>query len=296
MTGRGPSNDAMCRLFGFRSTVPSQMHRSLVLETNALRRQSHEHPDGWGLAFYVGGQPQVARGVAGAFEDEDFENLCQFISSETVVAHVRKASVGGLTLENTHPFEYGPWVMAHNGTVPGFAEMRSRLEGMLSDDFRQKLTGETDSERLFALFLTRLESRCEVQSPGVALTDVFAALNTTVHDVMALCHERQEDPSVNMVVTNGRIMAAFRHGRTLYFSTHKSRCPERSTCRAFGASCEAPAVPGERVNHFLVASEIIGGAAVWREVPENECLGVDADMRLQRSHVDVPRLALVKTA
>jgi glutamine amidotransferase len=272
------------------------MHRSLVLETNALRRQSLEHPDGWGLAFYVGGQPQVARGVAGAFEDEDFDNLCQFITSETVVAHVRKASVGGLTLENTHPFEYGPWVMAHNGTVPGFAEMKPRLEGMLADVFRTKMGGETDSERLFALFLTRLSGRCDVLSPDVLLGDVFAALEETVRDVVALCHARQADPSVNIVVTNGRLMAAFRHGRTLYFSTHKSLCPERRTCRAFAPLCEAPAAPGDQVNHFLVASEIIGGAAVWREVPEDECLGVDAGMKFRRSRVDVPRLALVKTA
>ena len=97
------------------------MHRTLVQETNALVRQSHAHPDGWGLAFYVGGEPQIARGVAGAFEDEDFTNLCSFISSETVVAHVRKASVGALSLENTHPFAFGPWVMAHNGTVPAFS-------------------------------------------------------------------------------------------------------------------------------------------------------------------------------
>jgi glutamine amidotransferase len=272
------------------------MHRSLVLETNALRRQSREHPDGWGLAFYVGGQPQVARGVAGAFEDEDFESLCQYISSETVVAHVRKASVGGLTLENTHPFEYGPWVMAHNGTVPGFAEMRPELEGMLASRFREEMSGETDSERLFALFLTKLDSRCDVLSSDVRLEDVFAALHETVQDTIHLCHQRQTDPSTNIVVTNGRVMAAFRHGRTLFFSTHKSRCPERQVCRAFGALCEAPANAGDRVNHFLVASEIIGGAAVWREVPEDECLGVDSEMRFLRRNVSVPRLATVKTA
>ena len=45
----------MCRLFGFRSVIPSQMHRSLIAADNALGRQSERHPDGWGVAYYVDG-------------------------------------------------------------------------------------------------------------------------------------------------------------------------------------------------------------------------------------------------
>src|SRR4051794_31811738 len=60
---RNASNQgsSMCRLFGFRSVIPSQVHRSLLAAENALGVQSNQHPDGWGVAFYVDGSPHVTR-------------------------------------------------------------------------------------------------------------------------------------------------------------------------------------------------------------------------------------------
>lgn len=286
----------MCRLFGFRSTVPSQMHRSLVLETNALKKQSLEHPDGWGIAYYVNGEPRVARGTASAHQDQDFDNLCQFVASETVVAHVRKASVGELAIENTHPFKHGAWVMAHNGTIPDFSEVQPLMEARLTPHYRERLEGDTDSERLFALFLTRLAERHSPHGRDVTLQDVFDAMAATVVEVAELCVARGTNPSLNMIVTNGTLMAGFRHGRTLHFSTHKTQCPDRGTCAAFAASCEAPVQLGSHVNHLVLASEIIGGTAVWQELPEDEFIGVDAQMRLARRSIRVPTVPLAKTA
>jgi glutamine amidotransferase len=286
----------MCRLFGFRSAVPSQVHRSLLLETNALQRQSREHPDGWGLAFYVGRQPQIARGVASAWNDRDFENLCELISSETVVAHVRKASVGELTIENTHPFEHGPWVMAHNGTIPDFEIVRPEIEAAVAPAYLAQVDGETDSERLFALFLTELSKRHDPHDPGLSLPDVFDTIERVVFEVAGLCARRGGNPSLNMVVTNGSLMAAFRHGRTLYYSTYKSLCPDREKCPAYAPCCEAPVDIGGRVNHLVLASEIIGGPAVWKELPEDALIGVDAQMRLARRSVRVPCPPAVKVA
>jgi glutamine amidotransferase len=286
----------MCRLFGFRSTVPSQVHRSLLLETNALQQQSLDHPDGWGLAYYVGGQPQVARGLASAYHDKDFENLCEFVSSQTVVAHVRKASVGELSIENTHPFEHGPWIMAHNGTIPDFESVRPVMEAGIAPHYRAGIDGDTDSERLFGLFMTRLSARCSPHSPDVTLTDVFAALENTILDVVGMCAPSGGDPSLNLVVTNGSLMAAFRHGRSLYFSTHKERCPERASCPAFAPCCETPVSIGQRVNHLVVASEKIGGPAVWQELPENDLLGVDGAMSLRRRSLRVPVPPMAKSA
>jgi glutamine amidotransferase len=49
----------MCRLFGFRSAASERVHDALVLERNSLRRQSLEHPDGWGIASWQdGGLPR----------------------------------------------------------------------------------------------------------------------------------------------------------------------------------------------------------------------------------------------
>lgn len=271
----------MCRLFGFRAQSPSAVHRALLLETNALRRQSVEHPDGWGLAFWVGGKAEVARGVARAFDDGEFEELCNFVTADTVIAHVRKASVGGLSLENTHPFVAGPWVFAHNGTVPRFAEIRGDVGSRLDAPTRDQLRGDTDSERLFALFLTFLAERRDPLDPAVTLDDAFGALEDALGLVEEKCTGFETAPALNVVVSNGRMLAAHRTGRGMHFSTHKKRCPERATCQAFAPRCESPVGDGERVSHLIVASEPIGTVDVWQDVPERTFVGVDDAMRLR---------------
>jgi len=57
----------MCRIFGFRSVMQSQVHRSLVSADNAFMRQSERHPDGWGVAYYLANAPHVIKGASAAF-------------------------------------------------------------------------------------------------------------------------------------------------------------------------------------------------------------------------------------
>ena len=81
----------MCRLFGFRSVIPSQVHRSLLSAENALVWQSERHPDGWGVAYFVGGIPHLIKSAETAIQDSLFRRVSGIVSSHTVVAHLRKA-------------------------------------------------------------------------------------------------------------------------------------------------------------------------------------------------------------
>ncbi|MEO0323985.1 MAG: class II glutamine amidotransferase, partial [Myxococcota bacterium] len=116
----------VCRLFGFRSVIQSQVHRSLVAADNALGRQSAGHPDGWGVAYYVDGAPHLTRSPGHALSDALFHRVSGVVSSETVLAHVRKATQGPKTVLNCHPFQYGRWVFAHNGDLPRFHQAYRR--------------------------------------------------------------------------------------------------------------------------------------------------------------------------
>lgn len=73
------------------------------------------------------------------------------IKSHNVVAHVRKATVGAVRLENSHPFVrelWGRyWVFAHNGDLK---EFYPKLHGAF------KPVGDTDSERAFCWILQEL--------------------------------------------------------------------------------------------------------------------------------------------
>ena len=147
----------MCRLFGFRSVIQSQVHRSLLDADNALAVQSSAHPDGWGVAYYVDGAPHLTKSASTALHDQLFQRVSGIVASETVVAHIRKATVGKNSVLNTHPFQYGRWVFAHNGDIPGFDRSRTRLVSEIAPRLRRFILGETDSEALFYLFLTRLQ-------------------------------------------------------------------------------------------------------------------------------------------
>ena len=103
--------------FWFRSVIQSQVHQSLVHAENALRIQSERHPDGWGVAYYHAGTLHVIKSDDQQLMTTFFRHISGVVSSETVVAHIRKTTVGQNSIINTHPFQFGPWVFVHNGNI-----------------------------------------------------------------------------------------------------------------------------------------------------------------------------------
>src|SRR5437660_1244568 len=248
---------AMCRLFGCRSRDRDRVSHELFHGANALRVQSREHPDGWGVGWYEDGTPRVVRSLTPAHGDADFEKLSQFVSAQTVVAHVRKASVGRVAQENTHPFQRGAWLFAHNGTVPDWDKVRGPLEALIDPSLREALHGETDSERCFLLFLSRLRRRCspdeaDAQSAAVALAETAAA----VRQIAA-------EASTTFLATDGRVMVACRRGRTLFVSSADGEY--------VAIASEEPGEPPP------------GGQRAWRLLPEDALVAVDPDLRLSVS-------------
>jgi predicted glutamine amidotransferase len=80
------------------------------------------HSDGWGVVVWKEGLPiYLGREPNDAFTDPIFEGACaageKLNVSTPLIAHLRKASVGVKTKENTHPFTLGEWAFAHNGTI-----------------------------------------------------------------------------------------------------------------------------------------------------------------------------------
>lgn len=268
----------MCRLFGFRSSQRDAVHSPLVTERNSLRVQSREHPDGWGIAYYDGRDaPIVAHGVGAAHSDPEFERVSNFVTSQSVVAHVRLASVGGIDLRNAHPFAHRHWTFAHNGTLRGFARHRERFLTKLDPKYLPLFRGETDSEVCFYLFLTRLEQLANTLDrptiDEVALTLAWAADYAT----STTPHGPDEKPSsANFLVTDGELMLCTRINRSLFFSERKKKDlypPDRPEA-------------GTRLDQFIVSSEELSVGEHWHEVPERTVIGVDRDLTLRLWRLD----------
>ncbi|HSC88889.1 MAG TPA: class II glutamine amidotransferase [Polyangiaceae bacterium] len=284
----------MCRLFGFRSVIPSQVHRSLVAADNALGVQSNKHPDGWGVAFYVDGVPHVTRSPMTALGDALFHRLSGLVASQTVLAHVRQATQGKNDVLNCHPFQYGRWVGAHNGDVPNLSSRREALLAEIAPHLRRFVLGETDSELIFFMVLTRLEASAPLHARR-SLAELVAALRATVTRVRELCDDEANRALLTLLITDGESLVAVQGGKPLFYSTHKNRCADRDVCPSLSEVCEAPSRTGY-VNHLIVSSERLQGENVWMELGEGEILGVDSTLRVMLGSVSHPSLPVLCAA
>jgi glutamine amidotransferase len=147
----------MCQLLGMNSRLPA----SLTLSFTGFSQRggcTDHHADGWGIAFFESNCNAPGKGVRYFVDKQSAatspiaQMLRTFpIKSHNVVAHVRKATVGQVMLENSHPFVrelWGRyWVFAHNGDLKDYAP---RLHG----SFRP--VGDTDSEQAFCWLLQEL--------------------------------------------------------------------------------------------------------------------------------------------
>lgn len=227
---------------------------------DSLRQQSHREPDGAGLGwFHRDGSPQIYKRPIAAYRDREFARKAKSVVSRTFVAHVRFASNGGLTLENTHPFEQHGRLFAHNGVIEDLAA----LEAELGDD-RGLVTGETDSERYFAL-VTRETDR--------AGGDVGAGLSAAARWIA----EHLPVFAINCVLSTPDGVWALR-----YPETHELYVLERAAGEPLRhASSLGTTVRSEHGrDHRLVvlASEKMDDDPGWRPLRSGELLHVAPDL------------------
>src|SRR6202045_3434994 len=134
----------MCRLFGLTAGTTAVRTTFWLLDApDSLEVQSHRNADGAGIGFFDAARaPGLGKQPEPAFADPEVIRGGRQAPAATFVAHVRWASTGGRTVQNTHPFAMHGRIMAHNG---GFGEL-PRLEEQLGE-YAALGRGATDSER-----------------------------------------------------------------------------------------------------------------------------------------------------
>ncbi|MCB9091244.1 MAG: class II glutamine amidotransferase [Halobacteriovoraceae bacterium] len=282
----------MCRLFGFRSIFNSHVHTSLVGANNALMNQSKIHPDGWGVAYYVYNNPHLIKSPNAAIDDHLFEKVSGIVSSKTVLAHIRTATEGNNNILNCHPFQFGHWVFAHNGNIKNFKEIKPQLLNRIDASYLRYLLGDTDSEVLFYYLLSHFDKL--IKDPKkVSFSEIQLTSQKVIDELIdltgPLCTTEGSPNTENFltfVLTNGHNMMAFNGGQPLYYSTHKTRCPERETCEHFTEACENKVNSGV-INHFIVASEPLNTENVWIKTNPGTLLYVDFEMGFHKAKLTI---------
>ena len=279
----------MCRLYAIRSNEPTKVECTLVHSQNALLLQSRqdltgrEHSDGWGIAYYLDNVPVVERRASAATSDISFSQAAERVYSKTVIAHVRLATVGDLQPENSHPFTFGRWTFAHNGTVQGFRELRPELIRETRPALNGHRLGETDSEHLFLWLLSRLADS------GVDLTSgighIQSAADVVADGIQQLANRcavamPDNEPKLNIVLTDGDCMLVTRWNNSLFWI-------DRGGMR----DCDICGIPHVHHQHgtdyqaVVVASEPLSDES-WQELPNHSLLSINAKAHSRLFSID----------
>jgi len=269
-------NPKMCRLYGFRSSYPRKVECELIRAENSLLAQSlkdshgHSHPDGWGLAIHNGHTPRVVRQAKAASQSAAFRWVSAQAHSCTVLAHVRRATIGDLRPENTHPFSHGPWLFAHNGTLGAFPVLRERMLAETTAAQRKSIQGETDSEHIFHFLLALIEAQPE--------RPMLDAVRAGVNELLSWA--RDEAPAaevgLNFLLTDGRESVGARIGRTLWYTLRDRVHP----CEVCGGALHVEGEPPNDYHAIVVASEPITRTEPWESFAEGAIFRIDPGARL----------------
>ncbi len=164
----------MCRLLGYCSAAAVALADLMgERELREFTGLSCLHSDGWGMAWYDQREPAIRRHLGRADSEPEYDRLARQPLSDLGLVHLRWATPGlAVSDSNTHPFRYGPYVLAHNGAI----HPQDRLGEMLPPEWERQLGGSTDSERYFLHLMWRLAAR-----DG----DMIAAIADTTADIEA---------------------------------------------------------------------------------------------------------------
>lgn len=178
----------MCELFGFTAETERDLRGCL----REFYSHSVRHPHGWGLASYRNKKLNVVTEPVCANKSKILDGIISSLPPQnSLIGHIRLATVGNLKSENCHPFILSDnsgrrWVMAHNGTV---------FSGMTLLKYNCVQRGNTDSERILLYFVDRIneaelqngapldsKQRCEVIEDAIAAITKRNKINLILFD------------------------------------------------------------------------------------------------------------------
>jgi glutamine amidotransferase len=215
----------MCRALLYLGQ-PVLLDNLLFQPDSALVRQSYMpkmlhmlNLAGFGMRAWASGSHEPERPFAYASPslpvfDRNLKNLAEKVRAACVLAHVRGVAYSTaveISLQNVHPFQFDgiPWCLAHNGDLAGMNEMKRLLAPHIKPEFLPLIRGTTDSEWIYAVFVSRLPNPAGAASEE----EIFVAIGET----LSILREARAQlgialsSSANLFITNGSQLVAVRY-------------------------------------------------------------------------------------
>ena len=222
----------MCELFAVSAGRKVKVNSML----GEFFSHSVEHRNGWGIAIFDGLNVSVEREPIQASKSQYLKNrLTARFEVENMMAHIRKATIGAVEFNNSHPFikkdESGrTWTLIHNGTI---------FESPVLSPYQYKQEGSTDSERILLYLVDQVNRRF---MDDLNLFDVNERMKLVDQVIRRLAPENK----LNLIIYDGEYMYIHKNAPgTLYIK--------------------------EEVNRAVVSTVPLDKSD-WSEVPDNQLL------------------------
>ena len=247
----------MCRMIGAISVKNVDAERYLLRSECSLFMQAVKgrQGDGWGIAWYIGGSPKMVKSEKPVYEEtNEFEKVVRDISTNALIAHVRKASNPRnlpremiIGLNETQPFQYRNRVFAHNGVIRVPDEAMSLL-----GNYRRLVRGNNDSEVYFALLMKEWDKLGEVSK-------ALRAVEETLQKALEDSRKNYENPfsSLNAIFSDGKKLYTYNR-----FSDEEKILSLKSVCYKDSPYYTMTYMAGE--NELVISSERLWKNDEWK--------------------------------
>jgi len=283
----------MCRVLSYLGK-PILIEELLYQPDNSFIKQSY-HPKymshllnlaGFGLAAWdhTSHSPQLPylyKTQQLPFYDENLRNFASKISPYCLLAHLRGVSYNEkqiVSTQNVHPFVFAGSnvALAHNGSLFHFEKMKFDLLEYILPPYRPLIHGTTDSEWIYAIFLSQLPNPLGHYTN----TNIVKAILDTLKILQKVRskHRIAINSPVNLFISNGEFIAATRFvldygwepanaGPSTHFAYHSLWY---TYGESYGWYDNEYKMKGSRTkSSIIIASEpLTENTTTWVEVPE----------------------------
>lgn len=193
----------MCELFGVSSKRDVKLNEYL----KTFYSHSDIHCNGWGMVLFDKEPFCINKEPVKASNSDLLKSIMdRDIVTSNCFAHIRQATIGEISLENTHPFTMNDrsgrrWVFMHNGSI---------FESDVLKPYQYIQKGSTDSERIFLYMIDEINRLCEKKSEPDD-TDRFETIDRIIKEVVI------PDNKVNLMIYDDEYLYVHKNEeKTLY--------------------------------------------------------------------------------
>jgi len=288
----------MCRFLAYIGK-PIMADELILKPKNSLMKQSYHalesemtvNGDGFGVGWYnhlVRKEPALFRSIRPAWNDENLKYNASMIKTQCLLAHIRAATQGAVSIENSHPFHYKEFLMMQNGGIKDFLKIKRKLINRLDEELFQWVYGQTDTQYIFALFLTIVKETKKNDKP-LSMENLTLCLSqafTEIEEMKKAAH--LYSPSLyNLVLTNGKKMIATRYSTQPDKETRSLHIASNAECYTCEERFMKYKDPDVKETSILISSEVLtSNVEYWQEVPENHSITIDKDLHVQIKPLD----------